>query len=84
MLMGVGDTVVCVCHLCDQGSSDYLKVCPSFEDYSSYEKCQYRPSGRNRICGSATPVDRSSQLSYRVYQGRSDRRGVGFFCLYVP
>ena len=38
MLMGVGDTVVCVCHLCDQGSFDYLKVCPSFEDYSSYEK----------------------------------------------
>ena len=33
---------------------------------SSCEKCNYRPSGRNRICGPEIPVKRSNQLSYRV------------------
>ena len=30
---------------------------------SSCEKCNYRPSGRNRTCGTAFPVQRSNQLS---------------------
>ena len=32
---------------------------------SNYEKCNYRPSGRNRTCGPTIPVQRSNQLSYR-------------------
>ena len=32
---------------------------------SSCEKCNFCPSGKNRACGAATPVQRFNQLSYR-------------------
>ena len=35
---------------------------------SSCEKCKYLPSGRNRTCGPAIPVQRSNQLSLSIYR----------------
>ena len=32
--------------------------------YEKYNYSQYRPSGKNRTCGPAIPVQRSNQLSY--------------------